>query len=60
MLTCLLTGNSIIFRGFSDQRARERVKSINFARGKLTWIWVEEATELLEADVDILDDRLRG
>ncbi len=31
-----------------------------FDKGKLTWIWVEEATELYEADVDILDDRLRG
>lgn len=59
-LTCKLTGNMIVFRGFSDQRARERVKSINFPNGKLTWIWCEEATELQEADVDILDDRLRG
>ena len=45
-LTCKITGNMIIFRGFSDQRARERVKSINFPRGKLCWIWIEEATEL--------------
>lgn len=59
-LTCKSTGNMIIFRGFSDMRARERVKSINFPNGKLTWIWCEEATELQEADVDILDDRLRG
>ena len=59
-LTCKHTGNMIIFRGFSDMRARERVKSINFPNGKLTWIWCEEATELQEADVDILDDRLRG
>ena len=59
-LTCKITGNMIIFRGFSDQRARERVKSINFPNGKLVWIWCEEATELQEADVDILDDRLRG
>lgn len=59
-LTCKVTGNSIIFRGFSDERARERVKSITFPHGKLTWIWAEEATELREADVDILDDRLRG
>ncbi|MBQ8413503.1 MAG: PBSX family phage terminase large subunit [Lachnospiraceae bacterium] len=59
-LTCKATGNMIIFRGFSDQRARERVKSINFPNGKLVWIWCEEATELQEADVDILDDRLRG
>lgn len=59
-LTCLATGNSVIFRGFNDMRARERVKSINFQNGKLTWIWCEEATELQESDVDILDDRLRG
>ena len=59
-MTCKITGNMIIFRGFSDMRARERVKSINFPNGKLTWIWCEEATELQEADCDILDDRLRG
>jgi phage terminase large subunit len=59
-LTCKTTGNSIIFRGFNDLRARERVKSITFPKGKLTWIWCEEATELQESDVDILDDRLRG
>ena len=43
-----------------DQRQREKVKSITFKNGKLTWIWCEEATELLPEDVDILDDRLRG
>ena len=59
-LTCKVTGNSVIFRGFNDMRARERVKSITFPNGKLTWIWCEEATELQESDVDILDDRLRG
>lgn len=55
-----VTGNEIIFRGMNDVRDREKVKSINFAHGKLVWIWVEEATELQESDVDILDDRLRG
>lgn len=59
-MTCLTTGARIIFRGMNDARQRERVKSISFPSGKLTWIWVEEATELEEADVDILDDRLRG
>lgn len=59
-LTCKTTKNSIIFRGFNDARARERVKSITFPHGKLVWIWCEEATELQESDVDILDDRLRG
>lgn len=55
-----VTGNSIIFRGVNDHRQREKIKSINFPRGKLTWVWVEEATELMETDIDILDDRLRG
>lgn len=59
-LVCKTTGASIIFRGMNDARQREKVKSINFDRGKLTWIWVEEATELQEGDIDILDDRLRG
>ncbi|AXM89374.1 PBSX family phage terminase large subunit [Anoxybacillus ayderensis] len=59
-MECLITGNRIIFRGMSDARQREKVKSITFKRGKLTWIWVEEATELAEQDIDILDDRLRG
>lgn len=59
-LTCKATGNSVIFRGMNDARQREKVKSINFSNGKLVWIWVEEATELQESDVDILDDRLRG
>ncbi|MNV16323.1 Phage terminase large subunit [compost metagenome] len=54
------TGNEVIFRGVNDARDREKLKSINFAHGKLTWIWVEEATELQESDIDILDDRLRG
>lgn len=55
-----VTGNEIIFRGMNDVRDREKVKSITFTHGKLVWIWVEEATELQESDVDILDDRLRG
>ncbi len=55
-----VTGNSIIFRGVNDAKQREKLKSINFPKGKLTWIWCEEATELMENDVDILDDRLRG
>lgn len=59
-LECKTTGCSIIFRGMKDSRQREKLKSITFARGKLTWIWVEEATELDEGDIEILDDRLRG
>ena len=59
-MQCLNTGNQIIFRGVNHEKDREKLKSINFPYGKLTWVWIEEATELYEADVDILDDRLRG
>lgn len=59
-LKCKLTGNMIIFRGMRDDKEREKIKSINFDSGKLCFIWLEEATEFEEADVDILDDRLRG
>lgn len=54
------SGNQIIFRGMKDDSQREKVKSITAKKGKLCWIWVEEATELTQEDVDILDDRLRG
>lgn len=59
-ITNKATGNQIIFRGVQDARQREKVKSITVKQGKLTWIWIEEATELFESDVDTLDDRLRG
>lgn len=54
------TGNTVIFRGMKDDKQREKVKSITNDEGNITWIWVEEATELTEEDWDILDDRLRG
>lgn len=60
MLTCSLTGSQIIFKGFNDSNAREKIKSINFPKGKLTWIWCEEATDLRFEDLQFLDDRLRG
>lgn len=59
-LTCRINGNQIIFRGMNDDRQREKLKSITFQRGKLTDVWIEEATELTQADVEIIDDRLRG
>ena len=59
-LVCTTTGNEVIFRGCNDARALERVKSVTVKKGKLTWIWVEEATELKASDFEILDDRLRG
>ncbi len=59
-LCSLVTGSRIIFRGMKEDSQRERVKSVAFECGKLCWIWCEEATELEEADLEILDDRLRG
>jgi len=59
-LECKLTGCTIIFRGCNDTRAIERIKSVTCKQGKLTWIWIEEATELSASDFEILDDRLRG
>ena len=59
-MKCLITGNQVLFRGMRDENQREKVKSITVPEGKITWIWVEEATELTESDFDILDDRLRG
>lgn len=59
-LECAATGGRIIFRGVCSDAQRERIKSVSFSSGKLTWIWIEEATELSEADFDMLDDRLRG
>ena len=53
-------GNQIIFRGMNDDRQREKLKSITFANGKLTDVWIEEATELVQQDFEIIDDRLRG
>ena len=58
-LTCC-NGNQIIFRGVNDDKQREKLKSITFAKGKLTDVWIEEATELTQADFEIIDDRLRG
>jgi len=60
MMTSRITGAQIIFKGFNDMNAREKIKSINFPRGKLTWIWVEEATDIRFEDLQFLDDRLRG
>ena len=58
-MTCF-NGNQIIFRGMKDVAQREKLKSITFKRGKLTDVWLEEATEFAQEDVEIVDDRLRG
>lgn len=55
-ITCT-NGNSAIFKGLDDT---EKLKSITFAKGELTDIWIEEASETLEADFNQLNIRLRG
>lgn len=60
ILECLCNHNQIIFRGVNDEKQREKLKSITFKRGKLTDVWIEEATELTQQDFEIIDDRLRG
>lgn len=56
-ITCKLNGNSIIFKGLDDP---EKIKSVTFAKGELTDIWVEEASEIEESAFKQLDVRLRG
>lgn len=53
----LLNGNEIVFAGLDDV---EKLKSITFSKGELTDVWIEEASEVLEADFNQLDVRLRG
>lgn len=60
MLQCRANGNQIIFRGVNDEKQREKLKSITFQKGKLTDVWIEEATEITQSDFEIIDDRLRG
>ena len=59
-MRCKLNGNEIIFRGVNDDKQREKLKSITFKKGKLTDVWIEEATEITQQDFEIIDDRLRG
>ena len=52
-IVCKLTGNEVAFAGLDDV---EKIKSITFANGELTDIWVEEATEeylVSEASCDL-------
>lgn len=60
ILRCKANQNEIIFRGVNDDKQREKLKSITFKHGKLTDVWIEEATELTQNDLEIIDDRLRG
>lgn len=56
-IKCIITGNEVAFAGLDDV---EKIKSITFENGELTDIWVEEATECQEADINQLKVRLRG
>ena len=56
-IKCRLTGNEVAFAGLDDV---EKIKSITFENGELTDIWVEEATECKEEDINQLKVRLRG
>lgn len=56
-IRCLLTGNEIIFIGLDDE---EKIKSITFENGEVTDVWVEEATECTEKDINQLIIRQRG
>ena len=60
MIICRINGNQIIFRGMNDEKQREKIKSITFKAGKLTDVWIEEATEITQSDFEVIDDRLRG
>lgn len=59
-LTHKATGNSFIFRGVKDEGQREKLKSISVPSGKICRCWVEEATQLMPFDFDMIDSRLRG
>lgn len=56
-IKCLLSENEVVFAGLDDV---EKIKSITFENGELTHIWVEEATECQEKDINQLKVRLRG
>jgi phage terminase large subunit len=54
---CLHNNNKIAFKGLDDE---EKIKSITFDNGDVTCIWVEEATEIQENELNQLNLRLRG
>lgn len=54
---CKLNDNMIIFRGLDNV---EKIKSVTFKTGDLSWIWFEEASEGCIDDIRQLNLRLRG
>ena len=59
-LTCKATGNTVLFRGVLNEGQREKLKSISVPNGNIVLVWIEEATQLIPAEFQIIDDRLRG
>ena len=57
VITCKANGYQIMFIGLDDT---EKVKSITPAKGVITDIWIEEATETQEASLKDLYKRQRG
>ena len=57
VITARNNGAQILFCGLDDV---EKIKSLTPARGALTDIWIEEATECQYGDFKQLDKRLRG
>jgi phage terminase large subunit len=57
LITTMNNGAQILFAGLDDV---EKIKSITPAKGVLTDIWIEEATEIARDDYKQLEKRLRG
>ena len=56
-IVCKVNGNKCLFFGLDDVEKR---KSVTFDTGDLQAIWVEEAPEITEEDLNQLNLRLRG
>ena len=55
-ITCV-NGNEMVFAGLDDP---EKLKSITFAKGELTDVWIEEASETKPEGLEQVNLRLRG
>lgn len=57
-MTYLPTGQKILFRGLDDPL---KTTSITVTVGKLCWLWIEEAYEIMsEENFDVIDESIRG
>jgi phage terminase large subunit len=57
MIVTCANGSQLLFAGLDDV---EKIKSLTPAKGALTDIWIEEATEVSRDDYKQLEKRLRG